>query len=192
MRRRWFARSLGQGLGRLFRRPQIGISEFMPALQRANQLMMIGDYPGAAAIFDELARQVEQFQGPRAPFLFLQAGRAYILMGRFSTGMQHFKHGLSLLGEAKRYNQLYRSATRISQELKTRGLGKEAQEISALVRMHTSAIAELATERLSNTRPALPTHCSACGGPVRSDEVDWIDEVSAECQYCGSPVRSGQ
>ncbi len=192
MHRRGFARLFGRGLGRLFRRSQVEISDVLPALQRANQLMTSRDYSGAAAIFEELARQAEQFQGPRAAFLFLQAGRAYILMGRFSTGMQHFKHGLTMLGEAKRYNQLYRSATRIAQELRARGLDKEAQEISALVRMHTPAIAELATERLSNTRPALPTHCPSCGGPVRSDEVDWIDEVSAECPYCGSPVRSEQ
>jgi hypothetical protein len=29
-----------------------------------------------------------------------------------------------------------------------------------------------------------------CGAAVRSDEVDWIDAVTAACAYCGSPVRT--
>jgi hypothetical protein len=38
-------------------------------------------------------------------------------------------------------------------------------------------------------RPLLPTHCPACGAAVRPDEVEWLDDVTAECAYCGSPVR---
>jgi endogenous inhibitor of DNA gyrase (YacG/DUF329 family) len=38
-------------------------------------------------------------------------------------------------------------------------------------------------------KPILPTHCPACGGTVRPDEVEWLDEITAECAYCGSPVR---
>jgi hypothetical protein len=37
--------------------------------------------------------------------------------------------------------------------------------------------------------PPLPTQCPGCGAPVRPDEVDWLDDVTAECEYCGSPVR---
>lgn len=34
----------------------------------------------------------------------------------------------------------------------------------------------------------LLTKCLHCGGGVRSDEVEWIDEGTAECSYCGSPI----
>ena len=36
----------------------------------------------------------------------------------------------------------------------------------------------------------LPTTCPGCGGPLRSDEVDWADEATAECPYCGGSVRA--
>jgi Zn finger protein HypA/HybF involved in hydrogenase expression len=39
-------------------------------------------------------------------------------------------------------------------------------------------------------KPILPTNCPGCGGPIRSDEVEWADEVTAECPYCGSAVRA--
>lgn len=37
-------------------------------------------------------------------------------------------------------------------------------------------------------RGRLPVRCPECGGPLRSDEVEWIDAQSAECPYCGSTV----
>jgi hypothetical protein len=35
----------------------------------------------------------------------------------------------------------------------------------------------------------LPTHCPSCGAALRPDEIEWLDESTAECAYCGSPVR---
>jgi hypothetical protein len=160
-------------------------------VQRANQLMAAGDYRGAAAAFEDLAKRADGRGGPRAPFFFLQAGSARMMMNDYAKSMEHFKHGLALLSEAQRYTQFYRAGTRIIQELKTRKLEKEASEISTLIHGHTLAIAEMETQQLPNDKPLLPTHCPACGGPLRSDEVDWIDEETAECSFCGSPVRTG-
>jgi len=39
------------------------------------------------------------------------------------------------------------------------------------------------------SRPALPTHCPACGAALKPNDVEWLDDVTAECEYCGSPVR---
>ena len=33
------------------------------------------------------------------------------------------------------------------------------------------------------------SHCPSCGASLRPDEVEWLDDVTAECAYCGSPVR---
>ena len=38
--------------------------------------------------------------------------------------------------------------------------------------------------------PRLPAECPNCAGPVRSDEVEWIDAVSAACTYCGSVLHT--
>jgi hypothetical protein len=181
-----------RGFGRLFRRASNANPQIHPVLQRANQLMTAGDYPGAAADFEELARRAEERNGTHAPFFFLQAGRARLLMGEHVRGVAHFKHGLTLLAKMRRYNQLYHVGTRIIQELNARTLEKEAREISSLIHSHTPAIAEMATQQLPKAKPLLPTHCPTCGGPVRSDEADWIDEGTAECPFCGSPVRARQ
>lgn len=179
-----------RGFGRPFRRGLGGNQQIPPALQHANQLMMNGDYVGAAAAFEDIAGRADARGGPRAPFFFMQAGRARILMGESATGLAHLKHGLTLLADAKRYTQLYRAGTRIVQELEAHGLVKEAQEISALIHTHIPAGAETAANSQPKAKAVLPTHCPACGGPVRSDEADWIDQVTAECPFCGSPIRA--
>jgi hypothetical protein len=37
---------------------------------------------------------------------------------------------------------------------------------------------------------SLPPNCPQCGAPLRSDEVDWIDNQSAECGFCGSVIKT--
>lgn len=167
------------------------LSNTNPALQRAHELMERGNYAEAATAFESLAQAAERRNGPRAPFFYLQAGSARILLKQNAAGMEHFRHGLGLLAASERYHQLYRAGMRVVNELKARGMEKEAQEISRLVHRHTPAIAESPTQRGPDpSKPMLlPTHCPSCGGPVRSDEVDWIDANTAECPFCGSPVR---
>ena len=160
-------------------------------LKRANALVANGDFAGAAIIFEQLARNAEARQGLRAPFLFIQAGLARILLGQKTPGMVHIKHALTTLIESGRFIQLYRLGTHLVRELKARGLVKEAQEVAALVHSNMPAISEMPTERGPN--PALislPSHCSSCGGPLRADEVEWLNPSTGECPYCGSPVKN--
>jgi len=179
MRRRGFAH------GRLAANPNIP-----PVLQRAHQLMEQGEYAKAALDFEQLAGAAEKRMGPRAPFLFIQAGRARILLNQNNAGMVHIRHGLELLASSGRYPQLYRAGNRVMQDLKTRGLEKESQEIAGIIHNHIPAISESPTQRGPDpSRVMLPTHCPSCGGPIRADEADWIDSLSAECPFCGSPVR---
>ena len=176
--------------GRLFNRAS-GSNQALAEVQRANQLMEAGDYRNAAAAFEDLSSQAKNRNGPRVPFFFLQAGRARMLLNDVPKAIAHFKYGLILLADTGRYTQFYRAGTRIVQELKTHKLEQEAKEISALIHGHTSAIAEMATQQLPHNKMTPPTHCPSCGGPVRSDEVEWIDDLTAECSFCGSPIRVG-
>jgi hypothetical protein len=182
MRRRGFA------FGRTNASPNIP-----PALQHAHELMESGEFQEAAQAFEALAQAAEKRMGPRAPFLFIQAGHARIQLRQNSAGMAHIRHGLDLLASGGRYHQLYRAGNRTMQELKARGMEKEAQEIAGLISNHIPAISESPTQQgPHDSRLRLPTHCPACGGPVRADEVEWIDAHSAECPFCGSPVRTEQ
>ena len=179
-----------RGFGRPAR-PGFGAAQIPPALRHANQLMAAGDFAGAAGAFEDLAQRAEARNGPRTPAFLMQAGRARLQMGDAAAAVEHFKHALNLLAQTKRFTWLYRAGTRTVQDLKTHGLEKEAQEISALVSANVPA-GNVPAGPQNQTRPPLPTHCPACGGPVRSDEADWIDEQTAECPFCGSPVRAEQ
>ena len=151
MRRRGFS------FGRQAANPNIPV-----ALQHAHELMEGGNYAEAALAFEKLAAAAEQRMGPRAPFLFMQAGRARILLKQIPAGMAHLRHGLE----------------------------KEASEIANLISNHIPAISESPTQRGPDpSRITLPTHCPSCGAAVRPNEIEWLDEFTAECDYCGSPVR---
>jgi hypothetical protein len=34
----------------------------------------------------------------------------------------------------------------------------------------------------------LPTNCPKCGAPLRADEIEWVDAITASCSFCGSVV----
>jgi hypothetical protein len=157
-------------------------------LQRANQLMTAGDYAGAAVAYKELAQRAENRMGKRAPFLFIQAGRAAILGGQTKVGVADLRHGLTLFASQGRFPRMRAFGQLAMEELKARNLNAEAEEIAAL--LNANLPKGIPAEAPSPAkRPALPTHCPSCGAAVRPDEVEWLDDVTAECAYCGSPVR---
>jgi hypothetical protein len=182
-RRRGFARPLRRAFA----------ADIPPALRRANELMAGGDYNRAAAAFEELARGAEERGGPRAPHLFLQAGRARLLAGQTAAGMGHLRHGLALFAARQQWPLLHRTGQMTAAFLNERGLANEAQEITEYLK---AALPPLPVNDLrprpapgAPARPRLPTTCPGCGGPLRSDEAEWVDEATAECPYCGSAVR---
>ena len=181
----------------MFRRPfgrpmrRILAGNIPPALQRANQLLAAGQYASAAEIFEQFARGALARNGPRAPWFFLQAGRARILAGQVSAGMAHLQQGLALLATRGQVQQLYRAGTRVVAELNAHGLTAEGKQIEEYLKTTLPAgFVPAPGPGAGKPRPILPTNCPGCGGPIRSDEVEWVDDVTAECPYCGSAVRA--
>jgi len=176
-------------IGRPLRRVQVG--SIPPALQRANRLMASGDYAEAAGIFEQFANGAMVRNGPRAPWFFLQAGQARILAGQPSAGSAQIKQGLALFAQRGQVQKLYHAGMRALTELKAHGMTAEAQQVEQYLK---SALPEGFTPgsamEAQKPKPVLPTNCPACGGTIRSDEVEWVDEVTAECPYCGSSVRA--
>ncbi len=158
-----------------------------PILQEANFVFDKGEYGRAAELFEQIAEKAAARGGPRAPLFTLQAGRARILAGQTTLGMPSLKRGLELLAQRGQFPRLQQAGSRVVAELNERGLKKEAAEIEAWLR---SALPSAPSFEPPLERPRLPTHCPACGAALRPDEVEWLDEVTAECAYCGSPVRS--
>ena len=160
--------------------------EVPPVLQEANFAFSKGEYGRSAELFEKIARVADGRGGPRAPLFHLQAGRARILAGQAALGVPSLKRGLELLAQRRQFQRLQQFGTRTVNELNEHGLKNEAAEIEALLK---SVLPEMPLSEATAKKPVLPTHCPSCGAPLRPDEVEWLDDVTAECGFCGSPVR---
>jgi hypothetical protein len=149
--------------------------------------MASGQYKAATDAFNELGQQAEESFPHRAPSLFLEAGRAAILSGQTKLAVAHIRRGLTLFASQGRLHRMKTFGQRAIDEFKERNLTTEADEIENLLRGNLPK--EIPTQPPTPKRPTLPTHCPSCGAAVRANEVEWMDEVTAECDYCGSPIR---
>lgn len=174
-------RFLGGPLGR--RAP----GQIPPLLRRANQLMSSGDFAGAASALEQLARAAEARGGPRAAFFYVQTGRAQVMAGQTAIAMDNLQRGLGLFATRGQFGKLINFGNRLVAELTQRGLASEARKLTEY--MKTLAPDFSAGDAAHAKRPPLPTTCPGCGAPLRPDEVDWTDEITAECAFCGTPVR---
>jgi hypothetical protein len=165
----------------------MGNPNIPPMLLRANQLMESGDYAGAADAYTQLARGAETRFPRRAPFLFMAAGHAATLSDQVEIGIAHLRRGLKILASQGRILRMQTLGQRAIEELKARNLNAEAEEIQNL--LNSNMQEEIPEAASTAKKPILTTHCPSCGGAVRPDEIEWLDEITAECAYCGSPVR---
>jgi hypothetical protein len=160
-----------------------------PALQHVNQMMVDGDYMGAADAFSQLAQGAETLFPQRAPILYMEAGRAAILGGDAKAGVAHLRRGLTILASQGRFHRMRMLGQRAVEELTARGLNTEAEEIAGLLGANIPQELPVPSRPAPVKRPILPTHCPSCGGVVNPNELEWIDDLTAECNYCGSPLR---
>ena len=176
---------------RMFRRDKrkAFASNIPPILQEANLAFDKGEYGRAAQLFERIAEGADARGGPRAPLFLLQAGRARLLAGQIALGMPSLKRALEVLAERKQYQRLQNAGLRLVAELNARGLKSEAVDIEILLKINLPSMpAPEANETLAQNSE-LPTHCPSCGAAVRPDEVEWLNDLTAECGYCGSPIR---
>ena len=160
--------------------------EVPPILQEANFAFDKGHYGRAGELFEKIAETTAARGGPRAPLFYLQAGRARILAGQTLLGMHSLRRGLELLAQREHFPRLQQAGWRVVSELMEGGLQKEASEIETWLR---NVLPSAPSPDTPVKRPVLTTHCPSCGAGVRPDEVEWLDDATAECAYCGSPIR---
>jgi tetratricopeptide (TPR) repeat protein len=165
-----------------------------PALRRARRRMERADPAEAAAILEEKAQTAEE-QGlsDRAGDLHLEAARCYLQLEDIDRADDHGLKALQLFIQARRPGKVRRLVPRMMAVLRRKGYHDEAeklhQEVDALLGALPGEKAILWSERAVQ-RGSLPAKCPSCGGPIRSDEVNWIDSYSAECAYCGGIVKA--
>jgi hypothetical protein len=174
-------------LRRLLRRA--GLQNAPSMLRSAHQFMAEGNYEEAQEAFEALAKRAENNFPERAPFLYLQAGRAAIFGGQTKKGMAHLRSGLTLFASQHRYHRVSALGQQAVDELTARSLVSEAAEIQEVIRNNLRGNVSFVPPVQEKKRPQLPTHCPSCGAALKPNDVEWLDDVTAECEYCGSPVR---
>jgi len=175
------------------RRLKRPVGKTMARLNQAHYLMNEGQYEQAANLFRALAEGAVRRRIPRAPFLFIQTGRAYLYGGEQSQGMAFIKRGLNMLAGDKRWGDLYRVGHRLTEELDEKGFHEESGKLrdwlSEVLPEKSEQVMRVKAE-MQQHHPVLPTNCPHCGGMMNSKEVTWVDNVTAECLYCGGAVRA--
>ena len=162
-----------------------------PLLVEANQLFSGGKYLQAAGLYETLAQRALDRGGPRAPQMFLLAGRANLLGGKSAEGVDHLESSLRLLANAGRWDGLRRMGARVVDELEERGYKDEAQRITAFIKkLAADAGGSEPRTAAKQVQASLPTNCSTCGAIIHPGEVEWADQSTAVCSYCGNMVRA--
>jgi len=165
-----------------------------PALSRARRRIEQADPAEAAAILEEKAQAAEE-QGmlDKAGDLHLEAARCYLQLDDMDQADDHGLKALRLFIQARRPGKVRRLVPRMMAVLHRKGYHDEAeklrQEVEALLGAPPGERA-IPWGGRAVQRASLPAKCPSCGGPVRSDEVNWIDPYSAECPYCGGIVKT--
>ena len=165
-----------------------------PLLRRVRRRIEQTDPARAATVLEKKAQAAEgQGMLDRAGDLYLEAARCYLQLDDIDRADDHGLKALQLFIQAKRPGKVRRLVPRMMAILHRKGYHDEAeklrQEVDALLGALPGERAIPWGERAVQ-RGSHPAKCPSCGGPIRSDEVNWIDSYSAECAYCGGIVKA--
>jgi len=152
-----------------------------------------GDYVNAADLFERLARSAyDKGMLRQAPRLFLQTGKAYILAGDKVNGSDNLRQGLEILAIAEKWQILHNAGSRVVDELEQWGHDDLANQFKDWLNQTLPGGRDNfkhVNQDIRGQHPQLPLTCPSCGGPIRPDDVEWLDATTAECPYCGSGLR---
>jgi hypothetical protein len=162
-------------------------------LIQANRLKDQGRFAEAAELFERLGYSAQE-KGllRRAPYLLLQAAHCWLMAGRHERSRPPARLALSLFVAAQSWAALLNSAEPLIADMERLGYAQGAEEIRSMLAQilaeHPEASPSSRAEAQKRS-PSLPPKCPFCGATMRSDQVIWIDETTAECAYCGSAVQ---
>ncbi len=170
----------------------------LKVLIQANELQAAGQAAQAAVLYAQLAQRAQARGRPRrAAQLGLETARSLAASGDGRGALTQALAALTLLVEAGRARKAQRLFPPLVADLRQRGFVAEADELQRQLagRLGGAAASLEAEPAPALPRGRLPAKCPGCGGPVRGDEVEWIEPdprapanplPAAECPYCGS------
>jgi hypothetical protein len=149
---------------------------------RANQLMASGQPMQAAVLFMQLAGQMKISGHPRqAANLHAQAAHAWLGAGAEKRAMNQAGMAMQMFARLGMVQRAQEFKSDFMQRLREGGKQTSADAIN---RAYDTVVAVVDPQPENKKHCTLPPACPHCGAPLRSDEVDWIDDHSAECGFC--------
>lgn len=170
----------------------IGPRAIPPMLLQANKLFRDGLFDQAAILYLNLAKGAEARKGPRAPQFYLQAALSYLYAEDVNSSSVNALVGLELLLFQGRLDEVVKKSNRVINEYRSRGFEGQAKQIEDWLHEKNTAlnIEKKYQKDASEPKSALPVQCPNCGAPVRSGEVEWVDDRTAECVFCSGMIRT--
>jgi hypothetical protein len=174
---------------RRFRRsgPAKQISPAEISLIKARRFLKNGRFAQAGMILSGLAREAEHLERRKvAAELHSRAAHCFVDGGAEQTGLSEAQAALRVFTNLRMEERRERFLMNITRKLElhrmTAAVGTLRVEFGRAESLNAESFLPLPGLRL-------PTNCPQCGGPMRSDEVEWVDRTSAECNYCGGVVQ---
>lgn len=163
----------------------------LQALNQAHRLMAAGQFPQAAERFSQLSQGAQRLgRLQQAANLQAQAGLAWAEAGQAEPALSAGRAALQAFLALNMRPRFQGYLANLSATLRARGLVTAADQLEAEFSSHLSPRPTTPAEQpAALSRARLPSVCPQCGAPVRSDEVEWIDEYSAECAFCGAVIQ---
>ena len=160
-------------------------------LSQANQLIAEGHPGEAAQLFANLAQQMDGSNHPRrAANLHAQAAHAYADNQDEANALAHARRALTLFLQYQMVERTPRFYANIERKLRARNLGKAADSLQAEFGKQVGSLPQPQVQPQVPGQQRLPPTCPQCGTPVRGDEIEWINQYSAECIFCGSVIQT--
>jgi len=159
-------------------------------LNQANRLVANGQPGQAGPLFAQLAADMTTSSHPRrAANLHAQAAHAYADSQDEAHALAHAQLALRLFIRWQMVQRTPVFYANIIRKMTARGM---ASAVAALQNEFGAAGSAPAPQPAvaAVKHGNLPPACSQCGGPLRSDEVTWVDAQTAECIYCGALAKT--
>ena len=157
------------------------------ALVKARHLLKAGKYAQAGVILSGLAREAEYLERRQvAAELHSRAAHCFVDGGAEQAGLSEAQAALRVFTNMGLEERRERFMNNIIRKL-------EVHRMIAAVGSLRVEFGRAESQRAKSPDPLsglrLPPACPQCGGPLRREEVEWVDRYSAECNYCGGVVQ---
>jgi hypothetical protein len=160
-------------------------------LSQANQLIAQGHPGEAAQLFANLAQQMEATNHPRrAANLHAQAAHAYADNEDEANALSQARRALTLFLQYQMVERSPRFYANIERKMHARNMSKAADTLQAEFGKQVGSLPQPPAQPQVPGQQRLPPTCAQCGAPVRGDEIEWINQYSAQCIYCGSIIQT--